>query len=129
VKFYTFYIQNSLDVKALQLGLEAGWIPDPILMPTGRPNIIDGMGAIYHLVKSEVEGGVDVQQYIQKSRVAAPESPKPGEFDGVIATISLLHGNVPEGFSPEVAAEKGWSVYKIYEKTVIWILRPVKEAS
>jgi hypothetical protein len=28
-----------------------GWRGDPVLMPTGRPNIVEGRGAIYHLIK------------------------------------------------------------------------------
>ena len=44
------------------------------------------------------------------------------EFVGVTQTQSLPHGQVPGG--------DGWSVYKIYEKVVIWMLRStVKEVS
>ena len=47
------------------------------------------------------------------------------EFIGVVGTLSLGHGVVP----PEPVGE--WSVYKIYEKAVIWIHRASisKEAS
>ena len=45
------------------------------------------------------------------------------EFVGVIQTMSLPHGEVPLSLGT-------WSVYKIYEKVVIWMLRPtMKEAS
>jgi hypothetical protein len=38
------------------------------------------------------------------------------EFVGVVATVSLPHGQVP--------VEVGeWSVYKVYEKVVIWLRR------
>lgn len=39
------------------------------------------------------------------------------EFAGVVATLSLPHGSIP----PEPVAE--WSVYKVYEKVVIWLRR------
>ena len=45
------------------------------------------------------------------------------EFVGVIQTMSLPHGEVPLSLGT-------WSVYKIYKKVVIWMLRStVKEVS
>ncbi len=42
------------------------------------------------------------------------------EFSGVVGTLSLAHGVVP----PEPVGE--WSVYKVYEKVVIWLRRVPK---
>ena len=44
------------------------------------------------------------------------------EFSGVVGTLSLVHGVVP----PEPVAE--WSIYKVYEKVVIWLHHKPKEA-
>lgn len=38
-------------VTDLQKHLDEGYRPDPVLMPTGRPNVVEGVGAIYHLIK------------------------------------------------------------------------------
>lgn len=116
-------VQGQAHLDAVSVLLVEGWVPDPVLMPSGRPNIIEGVGAVYHLVLRGLEGGEDVQRYVQLSRFAEPEPPGAGEFEGVVGTLSLPHGMAP----PESVAE--WSVFKVYEKTVIWLRRPAaKEA-
>lgn len=109
-------VQGQAHLEAVSALLVEGWVPDPVLMSSGRPNIIEGIGAVYHLVLRGLEGGEDVQRYMQLSRFAEPEPPGAGEFAGVVGTLSLPHGQ-----SPEPAAE--WSVYKVYEKVVIWLHR------
>jgi hypothetical protein len=42
---------NELNALQLQAFIDAGYRPDPVLMPTGRPNVVEGVGAIYHLIK------------------------------------------------------------------------------
>jgi hypothetical protein len=39
---------NTEDLDRL---FKEGWKLDPFLMPTGRPNVVEGRGAIYHLIK------------------------------------------------------------------------------
>ena len=45
------------------------------------------------------------------------------EFSGVVGTVSLPHGQVPPGLAA------GWSILKIYEKSVIWIRHGAEGAS
>lgn len=45
------------------------------------------------------------------------------EFSGVVGTLSLPHGQIPP------SKLENWSVYKVYEKNVIWVRRTqVKES-
>jgi hypothetical protein len=68
----------------------------------------------------------DLEQLISQVETTSEpvEQEAAPEFVGVTQTQSLTHGHVPQG--------EGWAVYKLYEKVVIWMLRPtsaVKEAS
>lgn len=47
----TFWVEDVNTSMGLQQVLNEGWRPDPVLMPTGRPNIIEGKGAEYHLIR------------------------------------------------------------------------------
>jgi len=62
----------------------------------------------------------------EEEEVYEPVDASTSEFVGVSATLSLAHGVAP----PEPVGE--WSVYKVYEKVVIWLRRVAptgKEAS
>ena len=51
-----------------------------------------------------------------------PTEQESSEFADVVGTLSLPHGQVP----PEPLGQ--WSVYKVYEKVVIWLHHWSKEA-
>lgn len=126
MKFNIILVKDH--VAELEGFLAAGWVPDPVLMPSGRPNVVEGVGAIYHLVKAELEDGSDIATYVRRAspevnaEKALAELKKPvDEFAGVDGTLSLAHGVEPPAGSL-------WRVYKVYEKSVIW-LRAKKEAS
>ena len=115
--------QSHLDAVA-ELLVE-GWVPDPVLMPRGRPNVVEGVGAIYHLVLSGLAGGEDVQKYIQASRFAEPEKPTASEFTGVNLSAMLPHGVHPESQESFKKVEGfSWEFYKAYEKVAVWLRRP-----
>jgi hypothetical protein len=116
----------------LEASLRIGWVPDPVLMPSGRPNVVEGVGAIYHLVKgseSEVREYAlradprAVAAYVEAQIKAGQEAASPsGEFDGVSGTLSLPHGVDPP-------PDSAWRVFKVYEKAVIWLRVDEKEAA
>jgi len=109
-------VQCQPDLEAVSALLVEGWVADPVLMPTGRPNVVEGVGAIYHLVLADLEGGADVQLYMQRSKFAEPEPPKRvGEFEGADLTADCPHGVKPEG--------EGWAIHAVYQKNVIWLRR------
>ncbi len=121
--------QNHLE--AVTALLAEGWVPDPVLMPTGRPNIVEGMGAVYHLVLAELVGGADVQLYMQASRFAEPEKPAPpGEFAGVNLSAMLPHGVHPESQESFKRVEGfAWDFYKAYERVAVWLRRPQQQGA
>ncbi len=113
-----FFVKDIEALRILADSLTDGYVPDPVLMPTGRPNVIEGIGAIYHLVKAEVEAGIDVQKYIQSARFAEPQPLKAPEFADVELTADMPHGQRPEG--------EGWEIHAVYQKNVIWVRRKME---
>ena len=117
LEFMEYFELLNVDDPPLSDFLTTGWVPDPVLMPIGRPNVVEGVGAIYHFVKGSTE---EIREYILR---ASPEVavtslerslPAVGEFDGVDLTVSLPHGMLPD-------AAYSWRVYKVYEKTAVWL--------
>jgi len=109
-----------------------GWKLDPWLHSTNRPWSIQETasnnsvyGFVWNLVKFELNDNFDSvlgeKWLMDNSPVVSVQTPKfnvleaakPGEFDNVAGTVSLPHGQTPEG--------AGWRVYKVYEKVVIWL--------
>ncbi len=121
--------QEQLDI--ITALLKEGWVPDPVLMPSGRPNVVEGVGAVYHLVFADLSGGEDVQTYIQLSRFAEPEKPAPpGEFAGVGLSAMLPHGVHPESQEQFKRVEGfAWEFYKAYEKVAVWLRRPQQQGA
>ena len=117
---------NTTYPTSLVDALQSGWVPDPVLMPSGRPNVVEGVGAIYHLVKGEK---AEIAEYVRRASpqavtdAALAELKKPAdEFPGIDGTLSLAHGVEPP-------SDRAWRVYKVYEKAVIWLREKKKEAS
>lgn len=79
--------------------IKDGWKPDPVWMPTGRPNIAEGM-MIYHLIKY------------------APEEEKPAQpTDEIVSVVEVANA---EGIQEEYY-NKGYRIIpdKIYQKTSV----------
>jgi len=127
--------QGQLDI--ITAMLKEGWIVDPALMPTGRPNIIDGVGAVYHLVHGshdEVKDYMIVASpslYVKYLENELAEPPKASsEFSGVVLSALLPHGVHPESV-PEFKRVEGyvWEFHKAYEKVAVWLRRPQEKGA
>jgi hypothetical protein len=123
---YSVCVTNEASLLELAKLFEADYIPDPVLMPSGRPNVVEGIGAIYHLVKGDddeiafyvikADPGLN-NEYARKKMIEGdPLEVKPGEFDGADMTESLDHG-----VTPALTSGGGWRIYKVYEKKTIWV--------
>jgi hypothetical protein len=97
--------------------LSKGWRIDPYLAFQKCES-----GQVVWIALSH-DGEVDTSKlnpFLDKPLVSEPE--KVGEFDAVVGTLSLPHGESPP--QPHV-----WRVYKVYEKSTIWLqLREVKKS-
>ena len=124
-------VEGQSHLEAVTELLVEDWVPDPVLMPTGRPNIVEGIGAIYHLVRGDddeialyvIKASPELNLKYARKKMAMGEPEPASEFSGVVGTLSLGHGVAP----PEPVGE--WSILKIYEKSVIWIRHGPEEAS
>lgn len=100
----TVWVSTKDEASSLDTDLREGWVTDPVLMPTGRPNIVEGLAAIYHLIKYTKE---------EVAAMVEEKDKKPGEFNDVVETRDVPHGPVPEGFT----------VWNLYQKNMIVVKR------
>ncbi len=67
----------------------------------------------------------ELEHLIQETETSfEPLDPRTPEFEGVLGTLDLPHGEVPVKAEGEV-----WSIHAVYQKNVIWVRRRVVEAS
>jgi hypothetical protein len=136
-------VSGPESVQDLKKHLDEGYRPDPVLMPTGRPNVVDGIGAIYHLIKlptdpheaeaalveysnsqpsylwTHIEGVKAIlhkQEMALKERIILEEHPVPAD-DEVAFIIEVA--NKEEDM--KAAYEKGYRVIpdKVYQKSTV----------
>lgn len=66
--------------------VDGGWRPDPVLMPTGRPNVVEGIGAIYHLIKLPED-----REQARQALLDYYNSQPTREWEHVTGIDSLIH--------------------------------------
>jgi len=83
----TVWVSTKEEASSLDADLKNGWVLDPVLMPTGRPNIVEGLGAIYHLAK--FADSAERETYIH--RFDAPPAPlqQPVEEEVILGSVSV----------------------------------------
>ena len=82
------------------------------------PEILKNRKKTFYLYNEENDLIEEAEEYWD---IGNPEAAP--EFVGVVGTLSLSHGFIP----PEPVDQ--WSIYKIYEKCVIWMRHGAKGAS
>ena len=120
VKRKTIILNNtsyagSTETKEFDTAVFEGWEPDPVWMPTNRPNIADNF-LVYHLIWYTEE---------EKKAIAdAKFAPNPIQMEEVLFTVAVA--NNPD--SQKEWFDKGYRIIpdKIYQKEVIMkLVKPV----
>ena len=107
-----------------------GWIPDPVLMPTGRPNICEGLGMTYHLVKGSDE---EITAYVKRMSPGSyrpVEEPRPTDdaFRDHVDKITVKLSSAPGGEYAKLK-ESGWveiDFNKTTREAILVKLRPAE---
>jgi len=87
--------------------LEEGFVLDPTIHGTGRPIVVEGLGAIYHMIK-----------YEEGEEPEILEIPQPTDkFEGVVDAIEVKPSAEPGG-NVSKYTEQGFMVHNILKGTV-----------